>query len=123
MDTPTPYQNFSTRDDDSESGATTDIESVLLEEKQWHDLPLESRGRPLRPETRMAKWRRNRWLIDTGLILFNVALSLVLLVQVLKTGIPQATEWQVGGDFTRTDPACKSLRPSSGSWHPFSAGC
>jgi hypothetical protein len=118
--TMSPYRSIDATDadrdpDHDESYSTTDVESVLLETKEWHDVDLAVRSPP---ETR-SWWRRPRRILDTALIAVNVALTVVLLAQ-LRTIAPsqdsaaQPPSLQVGGDPSGTDPACQ-CRPVHGS--------
>lgn len=117
--TMSPYRSINATDadrdpDHDESYSTTDVESVLLETKEWHDVDLAVRSPP---EAR-SWWRRPRRILDTALIAINVALTVVLLAQ-LRTIAPsqdsaaQPPSLQVGGDPSGTDPACQ-CRPFHG---------
>ncbi|KAG7135556.1 Oxidase ustYa like protein [Verticillium longisporum] len=101
---PLTYQDLSPRDEHDESSSATEVESVLLNEKdrEWHDVLLDPPANPRSASSLSARWRRHRWIINTGLILFNVVLSMVLLWKV--AGAPSASLRQVGGDIIADRP-------------------
>ncbi|RBQ92155.1 hypothetical protein VDGD_08198 [Verticillium dahliae] len=101
---PLTYQDLSPRDEHDESSSATEVESVLLNEKdrEWQDVLLDPPASPLSASSLSARWRRHRWIISTGLILFNVVLSMVLLWKVAD--VPSTSLRQIGGDLIADRP-------------------
>ncbi|KAG7111656.1 Oxidase ustYa like protein [Verticillium longisporum] len=65
---PLTYQDLSPRDEHDESSSATEVESVLLNEKdrEWHDVLLDPPANPRSASSLSARWRRHRWIINTG---------------------------------------------------------
>lgn len=117
----TTYRSIATADvvdrdhqhDNDESYPTTDVESILLETKEWHENG-DITGRS-HQKTR-SWWRRPRRILDTAMIAVNVALTVGLLMQ-LRTMAPSklpepSCPQQVGGEPSGEDPPCQ-CRPFS----------
>ncbi|KAJ8119992.1 hypothetical protein ONZ43_g3185 [Nemania bipapillata] len=94
-------------DDQSDSRSSTEVESLMGDEKQWHDVELNS---PIRRTTRsrlLAIVKSSRWIIDTALLL----IILVLLVRDqwrTPAVLRDPNIWQFGQDFTGVGPKFSS---------------
>ncbi|KAH6676942.1 hypothetical protein F5X68DRAFT_245980 [Plectosphaerella plurivora] len=117
MAEPTTYRSIATADvvdrdrdhdrdhDNDDSYSTTDVESILLETKEWHDEG-DITGRS-HQKTR-SWWRQPRRMLDAIMIAVNVALTVVLLMQLRTMAPSQPPEpscpQQVGGEPSGEDP-------------------
>jgi hypothetical protein len=96
-------------DDHDEAGSNTEVEDSLMgDEKKWHDGEYQRSQSPQRRKRNRcvsALWS-GRWFLDT-ILLFAI---LGLLVR-QQLRIPKGNKWEVGGDFTGVaPPSCKSLQ-------------
>lgn len=96
------YENL--RVDDRDDRSSTEVESLMDGEKQWHDVDLSMPMR--RPTTKFGRicaalnsWR---WLIDTTLLL--IILGVVVRTYMLK---PALNPYDFGGDITGFEPRCE----------------
>ncbi|TRX89376.1 hypothetical protein FHL15_009674 [Xylaria flabelliformis] len=94
-------------EDHSDSRSSTEVESLMSDGKQWHDVELNSPIRRTKRDGFLAILKSARWIIDTLLLLIIVA----LLVRE-KWGTPAVLQdpniWQFGQDFTGVGPKFSS---------------
>ncbi|CAJ2511956.1 Uu.00g075810.m01.CDS01 [Anthostomella pinea] len=90
-------------DDRDDSSSSTDVEESLMgDEKQWHDVEL---NRPTRQTKRgkfVAALKSSRWMIDTSLLL--IILALLVRDQWRKPAVEETDTWQFGQDMTGFGP-------------------
>lgn len=110
-----PYKQPSTKyqtlpriaeDSDTEellSSTEVDVESVPGDEKKWRSADGDTKKHS-RIRTYVARFRHYRWLIDTFLLLVNIALSLLLMRRFWTENASGGI--QDGGDFTGAGPEC-----------------
>lgn len=98
-------------DDQSDSRSSTEAETLMGDEKQWHDVELNILARRTRRSRVLAALKSSRWIIDTTLLLIIVAL---LVRDQWKTPAvwQDPNVWQFGQDFTGVSPRCKGT-----NWH------
>lgn len=105
------YANLPHIDDREDSRSSTEVEDSLMgDEKQWHDVEL---NRP-RMRTRTSRFigalKSSRWIIDTGLLL--IILALLVRDQWRTSAVEEKEEvenpWQFGQDFTGVGPRLTS---------------
>ncbi|KAI0974841.1 hypothetical protein F4678DRAFT_352716 [Xylaria arbuscula] len=86
-------------DDQSDSRSSTEVESLMGDKKQWHDVELNSPVRPTKRNRFYATLKSARWIIDTALLLVIVAF--LVRDQSRKPAVLQDPNiWQFGQDFT-----------------------
>lgn len=103
------YANLSHVDDRDDSRSSTEVEDSLMgDEKQWHDIEL---NRPTTRTTRLGRFvaavKSSRWMIDTALLLIILAL---LVRDQWSRPVPEEKEanpWQFGQDMTGVGPRRK----------------
>lgn len=96
------YENMAL--DDRDDRSSTEVESLMEETKQWHDVDLERpirRSRASRICAVLSSWR---WLIDTALLL-------IILGFVVRSyyNEPVVRPYDFTGDVTGFGPKCKLL--------------
>lgn len=92
------------RDDQSDSRSSTEVASLMSDQKQWHDVELnEPRIRRTRRQRVFDTLESSRWIIDTALLLVVVAL---LVRDQYRTPVvlQDPNIWQFGQDFTGVGP-------------------
>ena len=104
---PPTYGDISLAEDQEELLSSTEVDDSLAgDDKDWHRRDVETARRPSRRRALLARFRRHKWLLDTGLLL---AITGLLLVLVWDRRTARAASWQVGGDFTGASPASALL--------------
>lgn len=104
MDAQTKYENIHADEHEHDDSSTEVDESLLGDEKQWHEDGIRLGQRPKR--TRL--WKRLGcvwWIVDTALLL--VILGLLVRDQLRQ---PAVNKWDFGGDFTGVGPRGKKTR-------------
>jgi len=98
------YENVDLVDQDRSSRSSTEVESLMGEEKQWHAKELQLGSE--RPGRRASKTcrvisavRSYRWLVDTLLL---VAILALVLRQQWQS--PPLNPYDIGGDITGVGP-------------------
>lgn len=96
--------------DDRDDGSSTEVESLMEETKQWHDVDLQRLERRSRASRFCAAANSWRWLIDTTLLL-------VILGFVTRSyyNEPVVKPYDLLGDMTGVGPKCKSARQDQGT--------
>ncbi len=95
MDAQHKYENVAVGEDHDGSRSSTEVESLLGDEKSWHAEQLGLRRKPTRTSKVVSTFRTWRWVIDTVLLLG--ILGLLVRDQFKKQPY---TPWEIGGDFT-----------------------
>jgi hypothetical protein len=97
-------------DDRSDSRSSTEVESLMGEEKQWHDVELNGSIRRTKRNKLVTALKSSRWIIDTSLLL--IILALLARDQLRKPTVLQDPNiWQFGQDFTGVGPKCGKETP------------
>lgn len=104
------YANLRHVDDRDGSRSSTEVEESLMgDEKQWHDIEL---SRPTTRRTKcgrvVAAFRSSRWMIDTALLLIILGLLVKDQWRKPETGEKDTNPWQFGQDLTGVGPRCKA---------------
>ncbi len=95
MDAKHEYENIPVGDDHDGSRSSTEVESLMGEEKRWHAQELGLRRKRTKTSRVVSAFSAWRWVIDTLLLLAIVGL-------LVKDQLRQQpyTPWEIGGDFT-----------------------
>lgn len=107
------YANLQHVDDRDDSRSSTEVEDSLMgDEKQWHDVELNRPTKRTRRNRFFTAIKSARWFIDTILLL--IILGLLVRDQWRK---PEAEDkdvnpWQFGQDMTGVGPRCKFILKS-----------
>lgn len=88
-------------DHDHSSRSSTEVESLMGDEKSWQVQQLERKSKR---RTLGNILRSSRWMLDTTLLLIIVAL---LVRSEVKE--PPIEQWQTSGDMTGVGPRCMSI--------------
>lgn len=93
-------------DDQSDSRSSTEVASLMGDEKQWHDVELNNPIRQTRRSRLLAIFKSSRWIVDTALLL--VILALLVRDQWRTPAVLRDPNiWQFGQDFTGVGPKCR----------------
>lgn len=96
--------------DDSDDRSSTEVEDSLMgDEKQWHDVELNRPTRRTRRSKFIGALKSARWMIDTGLLLIILAL---LVRDQWRKPISEEKDvnpWQFGQDLTGVGPKCRVI--------------
>ncbi|KAI1492442.1 hypothetical protein F5X96DRAFT_667795 [Biscogniauxia mediterranea] len=97
------YEGIRGDDHDGSRSSTEVEESLMGDEKQWHDVELSSPPRQQRRNRFIAAITSSRWIIDTSLLL--IILALLVRDQWRKPAAEDAANpWQFGQDMTGVGP-------------------
>lgn len=102
------YANIQHNDDHEDSRSSTEVEDSLMgDEKQWHDIELNRSTTRTRRNRFIAAVKSMRWMIDTALLL--IILALLIRDQWNKPAAEEkeVNPWQFGQDLTGVGPRCK----------------
>lgn len=99
MDSQTKYENVHLDDHDEAESHTEIEESLMGDEKKWHDPEFQRLARQSKRSTSLSTLWSGRWFIDTILLLTILGL---LIRQELRP--PPENQWDFGGDFTGVAP-------------------
>lgn len=103
MESQAKYENVHL-DDHDEAGSSTEVEESLIgDEKKWHDEDFQRPQRRSRRSRLFSALLAGRWFLDT--ILLFAILGLVVRQQ-LQT--PPRNKWSFGGDIAGVAPECAS---------------
>ncbi len=95
MDAQHKYENIPIGEDHDGSRSSTEVESLIGDEKQWHGEQLGLRRKQTTTSRIVSGFRKWRWIIDT--LLLATILGLLVRDQLRKQPY---TPWEIGGDFT-----------------------
>lgn len=97
------YENVklaANEDIDHSSRSSTEVESLMGEEKSWQAQQLQRKSKR---RTLGSILRSSRWILDTTLLFIIIAL---LVRNEMKE--PPTEQWQTSGDMTGVGPRCLS---------------
>lgn len=112
------YANLQHVDDRDDSRSSTEVEDSLMgDEKQWHDVELNRPTTRTRRNRFVAAIKSTRWFIDT--ILLVIILALLVRDQWRQPAAEEkeVNPWQFGQDMTGVGPRCRLIIPGTMLYH------